>query len=118
VALPITPQRLAAVYELLRAWPPFCRWGLPPAGEVRFHVLRGKGRDADWGIENGRHHVRLSAARHGHLNSVLAGMAHEMIHMRQHERRTETPGAEHNAEFHAIAARVCRRYGWDEKQFI
>ena len=45
-------------------------------------------------------------------------MAHEMIHLHQRQARTETANTEHNAEFHRLTARLCRRYGWDEGQFI
>ena len=44
-------------------------------------------------------------------------MAHEMIHMRQRLTKTETKGAEHNAEFHQLAKLVCRRLGFDLGQF-
>lgn len=118
MSLPLTPQRLAAVYELLLAFPPFDRWRLPPAAEVKFRILRTKRWDADWWIEGGRHHVRISENRAGHLNTITCAMAHEMIHVRQRVSRTETNGVEHNAEFKRIADRICRRYGWDFKQFL
>lgn len=116
--LPITPQRLAAIYEMLRTWPPFNRWKLPPASSLRFHVSRARGHDAQWWISGNKHHIETSERRHYHLLTLIISMAHEMIHVRQLEARTETPGVEHNAEFRRISRRLCRRYGWDEGQFI
>jgi hypothetical protein len=118
VSLPLNPKRLAAVYEALRVFPPFNRWSLPPASQVKFRLLRTKKWDADWWIEGGTHHIRLSEGRAGHLNTIFCAMAHEMIHVKQRVARTETRGVEHNAEFHRLAERICRRYGWDFKQFI
>lgn len=118
MSLPLTPQRLAAVYEMLRAWPPFGRWGLPAAGEMKFHLARTKRWDAAWWIDGGRHHIEVSANRNGHMNTIVCSMAHEMIHVKQRKARTETSGVEHNEEFRRLAERVCRRYGWDFKQFI
>jgi hypothetical protein len=118
VSLSLTPLRLAAVYGMLREFPPFCRWGLPPAEEVKFRLLRTKRWDADWWIEGGRHHIRLSEERAGHLDTVAMAIAHEMLHVKQRVDRTETNGVQHNEEFRRLGERICRRYGWDFKQFI
>lgn len=116
--LPITPERLAGVYEMLRAFPPYNRWQLPPAEEVKFHILKTTQLHADWGIAGGRHHIRVSKTKHGHLSSLVESMAHEMIHARQRIAKTETNGAEHNAEFHVLAKRVCKAFGFDYGQFL
>ena len=115
--LPITRERLAAVYEMLRAWPPFSRWNLPHASEVRFHVIRSKATFGRWWIEGDRHHVEISEKLHGTMIGLVMTMAHEMIHMRQRIARTETK-AEHNAEFHRIAKRVCAIHGFDYGPFM
>ncbi len=103
---------------MLRAWPPFCRWGLPAAGDVKFHVSRARGHDAAWWIDGSTHHIEASQRKHGHLVTLIASMGHEMIHLRQRQARTETPNTEHNAQFLRLTSRVCRRYGWDEGQFL
>ena len=117
MGLPITPARLEAVYEMLRAWPPFCRWSLPRSSEVQFHVARHNRHDALWWIDGG-HHVELSMKRHGHLATVVASVAHEMVHVRQRVAKTETRGVEHNAEFKRLAKLVCTRFGFDYGQFV
>ena len=115
--LPITPERLAGVYEMLRAFPPFSRWKLPASEEVGFHVAKTPRWHAAWWIDGSTHHVEVSKQKHYHLSSLAASMAHEMIHMRQRLTKTETKGAEHNAEFHQLAKLVCRRLGFDLGQF-
>jgi hypothetical protein len=116
--LPITPDRLASVYDMLRAWPPFHRWQLPPASEVKFRVARTRRWHAAWWIDGVQHHIEVSEKTHGHLSSVVASMAHEMIHVRQRIAKTETRGVEHNAEYLRLANRVCRIHGFDNGQFL
>ena len=118
MSLPLTPSRLAAVYEMLRAWPPFCRWGLPAAADMKFHLARTRRWDAAWWIDGGKHNIEVSSSRNGHINTIVCSMAHEMIHVKQRKSRTESAGVEHNEEFRRLAKLVCRRYGWDEKQFL
>ena len=113
----ITPERLAGVYAMLRAFPPFSRWKLPPAADVRFHVAKTKQWHAAWWIEGQKHNVEVSEKKHGHLRSLIESMAHEMIHIHQRVARTETNGVEHNAEFQRLAKNVCRTFGFDYGQF-
>lgn len=115
--LPITKERLAAVYEMLRSWPPFSRWKLPHSSEVKFHVIRSKTDFGRWWIDGDRHHVEISEKLHGAMLGLVMTMAHEMIHMRQRIARTETR-AEHNAEFHRLAKRVCAIHGFDYGPFM
>lgn len=116
--LPVTPVRLAGVYEMLRGFPPFSGWRLPPAADVKFHVLKTDKWHADWWIDEcDRHHIRVSKTKHGHLSSLVESMAHEMIHVRQRVTGTETNG-EHNAEFKRLGLRVCKALGFDARQFF
>jgi hypothetical protein len=118
MALRITPERLAAVYDMLRAWPPFHAWRMPPSSEVKFRVSKTRQWYAAWWIEGVRHHIEVSEKKHGHLASVVASMAHEMLHVYQRIARTETRGVEHNAEFIRLAKRVCAIHGFDPGQFL
>lgn len=115
--LPINTWRLASVYEMLRAWPPFSRWKLPPADQVTFHVIRSKTAFGRWWIDGDRHHVEISEKLHGHMLGLVMTVAHEMIHMKQRISRTETR-AEHNAEFQRLAKRVCTIHGFDLGPFM
>ncbi len=118
MTLKLTPQRLASVYGMRIQWPPFDKWKLPKVEEVKFRILRTKHWDADWWIEGGKHHIRVSQGRAAHMNTILKCMAHEMIHVKQRSGGTETKGVDHNAEFQRLAHDICKRYGWDHKQFL
>lgn len=115
--LALTPARLAAVYDMLRAFPPFDRWRLPPGKDVKFRVLRRKDFQAQWWIEGDRHHIDVCAPKHYRIDNLAATMAHEMLHVRQRLNGTETRGAEHNVEFNRLAALVCKKLGFDLGQF-
>ena len=118
MTLKLTPERLAAVYDMLRTFPPYCRWGLPPASEVKFHVSKTTQHHAAWWIDSNKHHIEVSANKHGWMASLISTMAHEMIHVRQRIAKTETSGVDHNAEFRRMVPSVCQRFGFDPKQFL
>lgn len=114
--LTLTPQRLAAVYECLRAFPPFSKWAIPPAEEVAFMVSRNANRGHYW-HDGEQHWIEVSSKCTGHFDSLAKVMAHEMLHLYQKHSKTETPNTVHNAEFHRLAAVICKRFGWDVKLF-
>lgn len=118
MSLQITPDRLGAVYAMLRTFPPFSRWRLPPAEDVRFHVAKTDKWHAAWWINENTHHIEVSAKKHGQLSSLVCSMAHEMIHVRQRITKSETKGAEHNAEFRRLGKLVSARFGFDAGQFL
>lgn len=117
----LTPERLAAVYECLRRFPPFNRYCLPPADQVRFGLVRKHDRAAEYIAfvrDPGQHLIRVNPDWAGHLDTVFSYMAHEMIHLHQRVKGLETSGVEHNADFRKKAARIAARYGWDPKRFV
>ena len=106
------------MYAMLREWPPYSSWNLPSAESVKFHICKTPRWHAAWWLDvKGTHHIEVSEKKHGHLDSLIASIAHEMIHVRQKVAKTETANTEHNAEFHRIAKRVCKRLGFDLGQF-
>ena len=113
MSVPITKATIIAAYELLRTTPPFLGWKLPDAGEFDFEVLRGRKNFGDCDGEK----IRISSEMHGQLGTLLATVAHEMIHLHQMRTRLETANTEHNADWHKRATRVCRLHGWDRKTF-
>jgi hypothetical protein len=117
--IPLTPERLAAVYECLSTFPPFNRLKIPPAEEIKFSVLRTRAVQGDYSryVGTDSHILRISAPKHGHFDSLAATVAHEMLHVHQARAKTETRG-EHNAEFKKLALRVCRVCGFDYGQFL
>lgn len=92
---------------------------LPKPEDAAFRLRSTKAIDGEYWRWSGTddHCLDISVKRNGHWNTLGVTMAHEMIHLHQARAKTETRG-EHNAEFHRIAKLVCRRFGWDEKQFI
>ncbi len=119
MSLPLTPDRLEAMYDCLRAFPPFT--SLPEGKDIhQFIVSKRKDQEGHYTRYSGteKHIISISANRIGHFNSLAQVMAHEMIHLYQGIKKTETPNAIHNAEFLRIAKSVCKRFGWDEKTFV
>lgn len=112
----ITPEIVEATYELLRLTPPFRGWRLPQADEVGFHVLRTKSICGDHYYYDGRHHIRISYKRHSTLRSLTETIAHEMVHMREHELGVRNDIA-HGTVFHRLADQVCRHHSFDRGAF-
>jgi hypothetical protein len=112
MSLTITRTTLICAYELLRTTKPFLGWRLPDAGEIEFAALKG-----DWFGDCDGETIRASATKHGHLPTLLATVAHEMIHLYQMRHGMAAPNAGHNADFRKRAARVCRLHGFDPKVF-
>lgn len=114
MTVPLTPDTLAAAYDYLRTTPPFKGWRLPPADEVGFHVVVDPSYSADFSMQDGLPLIRVSVANNGLTTTLLATMAHEMIHLRQHM----TGDREHHGpRFKRAAARICRVHGFDPKVF-
>ena len=114
MTLRLTPDMLAAGYDFLRTIAPFSQWGLPESDELGFHVVRHSGLSADFGVEQGIPFIRVSEASNGHTATLLASLAHEMIHLRQHL----TGDRElHGPRFKRMATRVCATHGFDPKTF-
>lgn len=117
MTLRITPESLAAAYECLRAFHPFKRWALPPATTLKFRVVRSRENHGAFWMDGATPVVEVSERKHGHLGSLMETVGHEMIHLRQRLKKTETPNAQHNAEFNRLAIQVCKTFGWDAGQF-
>lgn len=114
MSLRLTPDLLAAGYDFLRETGPFKGWKLPASDDVEFHVSRDPHVHADFGMERGVPVIRVSERGAGHTVTLLAAMAHEMVHLRQH-----MVGARdhHGASFKRMAGAVCRAHGFDPKTF-
>lgn len=114
--LTITPERLAAGYELLRASPPFCRWNLPKSDAVRFRVLRTRTKFGDYcpiPVDT----FRVSAGTVSQLEGMLIVLAHEIVHLRL-KRMGAKNWDKHGEEFLKLSAAVCKVHGWDVKGFV
>lgn len=117
MTFPLHPQHLEAIYECLRALPPFSRWRLPPGHDVVFRTAERRDARGEYKRHaNGDHEIMISTACCGHFNTIAMTVAHEMIHLAQAIQGTENT-ANHNIEFDATARRVASMYGWDPKAF-
>lgn len=114
MTLRLTPDILAAGYEFLRETKPFRGWRLPPSDEVAFHVVRDPKIHADFGVEKGEPVIRVSENGAGHTVTLLAALAHEMIHLRQYKMGARDT---HGSTFRRMAHAVCREHGFDVKTF-
>lgn len=117
MTLPLTPDVLVAAYEYLRTTEPFRRWKLPDSDDIVFMVTHDRERMGQVSIFKGHLTLEISAVQIGHTASLMSVMAHEMIHIHQKDVRAETSGAQHNAAFRKLAARVCAFHGFDPKGF-
>jgi hypothetical protein len=119
VSLRLTPDILAAAYEYLRATPPFRGWRLPHADEIGFTVSRHRDRHSHLigYVRSTEAEIAVSEMVVGSSLTLIEAMAHEMVHLKQHLRRSETSKTAHNAEFRRLAALVCRHHHFDPKTF-
>lgn len=115
MTLKLTPDMLAAGYDFLRETEPFKAWKLPESDDIGFHVIRTPNYHADcvYGDDKSLT-IRVSATKNGHTNTLLAAMAHELIHVRQF---LIGDSGNHNEFFKRCAGRVCRAHGFDPKTF-
>jgi len=114
MAFRLNLENLPAAYEYLRACDPFRGWKLPEADEVGFQITR----HADRFGHHGGKIIAISERCVGSSWKLLEIMGHEMIHLYQFNKGTETSNTEHNAEFKRLARRVCSVHGWDPKAFV
>ena len=116
--LPLSREMLAAAYDYLCTSPPFNKWNLPDSNEVVFKVARHPALRG-WYQFGGspKHTIAISSRCIGTTHSLMATMAHEMIHLLQEEVSMDTPGSEHNLAFWKLADRVCKFHGFDPKLF-
>lgn len=120
MTLPLTPDMLAGAYEFLRATPPFNKWRLPHADDVEFHVIRDAHCRGDYQHDKTKdtHRIRISSrSGNGYTASLLATVAHEMVHAAEHRYAPDRRHGEHGARFKRMAARVCKFHGFDPKEF-
>lgn len=109
----LTPARLVAVYDCLRAFPPFEGWRLPESDDVEFRVSVRVDEFGRYTLHEGRHTIEVSAMLVDDWQCLVETMAHEMAHLRQ----GRTGPVEHNAEWQRLAKRVCRSFGWKIEGF-
>lgn len=112
----LTPDILELTYDYLRHLPPFKGWRLPPGDTIEFFLTNHKvaaGVCDVW--TDGRIRISISTELVAHTSTLLAIMAHEMVHV--HVDRHKKERAHHGPVFKRYAARVCKQHGFDPKMF-
>lgn len=120
MSLPLTPEGIAAVYECLRAFPPFSKWKLPPSDEVEFQVALDNTVHG-WYVydtKTKRHSISISKNGVSQFGTLAMITAHEMIHLHQVLKKTASSKTHHNGDFRRIAGQVCKCFGWDKGVFV
>lgn len=115
--LDVTPDRAAAVYDMLRHFEPWHSLALPPAEEVEFHVRARRDCYAEYQHTGTTHAILISAALIGGMDTLVSVMGHEMLHVAQHINGTSNE-AQHNREFRRLARIACHKCVWDERAFV
>ncbi len=119
MALPLTPETLAAAYDLLCTTPPFNKWNLPDHEDVTFKVTKSKDYIAACRrSDKGNYLIEVSSSYVGRTAYLLETMAHEMIHV--HEVGTgicKSGRSDHGVSFKKFAGQVCEIHGFDPKVF-
>lgn len=115
----ITPEMARAAYDLLRTTPPFRGWHLPPAEQIHF-IVRAK--HGEFGMfrpsYNGKpHKLYLSQDSIGQLSTLIATLAHEMVHIKEFIDCANDWGDHKSENFNRLADRVCHHHGFDRRSF-
>jgi hypothetical protein len=123
----LTPEILRAAYAYLAVTPPFDKWNLPDAEDVRFVVQKNRpghhGICNRWEIlERGKvlgmtFEIGINGASHTYTSSLLVTMAHEMVHVHEYQTGLRVTSAKHGKVFRALACEVCAAHGFDPGQF-
>lgn len=112
--LKLTRKALAAAYDYLRETEPFCKMGLPPSGAIRFEVVSRPEIFGEFDPVGARPTIRVSRKNIGHTVTLMATVAHEMLHLDQHQRDDRET---HGRRYKRKAARVCAVHGFDLQMF-
>lgn len=116
--LVFTRDTLRSTYAFLVETPPFCHWNLPDAEDVEFKVARTKTHFGWHRFDGTKHTIAVSRSNRSVRDTatLIATMAHEMIHVHEHHSSRCANGV-HSAAFKKWAAQVCRIHGFDPKEF-
>lgn len=115
----IKTTQLRAVYAMLREFPPFNRWGLPPADQVKFELIEPPDLAEFSEDDDGRLTIAINPLKHVWLYQIIESVAHEAVHMRQHmlDRLPVSDTKHHNKEFDKMAWQVCKELGMNPQTF-
>lgn len=117
MTLKLTPDILAAAYAYLNSTEPFVKWNLLDAEDVTFKVVKSRIDHAWLRSRHGKFTIAISGVTVGHTMSLMATMAHEMVHLHETLAKLTPSNVQHGAAFKRLAKQVCRHHGFDPKTF-
>lgn len=109
----LTPAILKNLYSAIYCMKPFDRWNMPLPEEINFVVDKDPEVMGTYLYDDGgdhEHTITISAARCGHLSTVIRVLCHEAIHMSRHRTSKWT---HHDKEFRSRAHRISSELGFD-----
>lgn len=116
----VTKKTMEAVYNLLKLFPPFDSWSLPPSSRVHFVLAKEKNLYGRYLPTEGSHEHRIGIAPGISMSKFVETMAHEMCHMKQALQGNKSMDDQndwHDREFRKLAKEVCRQLGYKFKEF-
>ena len=114
----LTPDISRAAYEYLVTTLPFSGWNLPDSEDISFKITGHKDRHGHyWARPKKKPEIAISTHYVVTTNTLLATMAHEMVHLHMHMTGLHKKEPGHGVAFKRFAKRICREHGWDEGTF-
>ena len=107
-----------AAYRCLCEFPPFSRWDLPHASNVRFRITNSATEFGSYDNPNGQHTIAISRKLVNTGQGLLCVMAHEVLHLHQRIACTENSRSQHNKDFRRLALIVCKQMGYETRGFV
>lgn len=118
MTVPLTEETLRAAYAYLDTTPPFSEWNLPDADDVHFRVTKSDLYLGMYENDGSRHTIIISERKVGHTKTLMAVMAHEMVHLHQLQSGMfKKNGNHHDSVFRKLGEQVSRVHGFDPKEF-
>ena len=111
----LTPDIVKAAYEFLTETPPFDKWNLPAAEDVKFVVTRSRITCGSFSTSTST--IEISSSLHSHTYSLLETLAHELVHMHMRQTAMDRGVSDHGTAFRKLAEQVCKQHGFDPKSF-
>lgn len=112
--LPITVEMVEHIYSYLSCCPPFDKFSMPPAEDVKFKIIKTRRLFARYYAVGDKHHIEVSCKLVGSHMVLLTSVAHELIHLHLNE---VDACDEHGPNFQMIADEVCAIHGFDRLTF-
>ena len=115
MTLKLTPEVLASCYDMVVAASKTLQsWNLPASEDIKFKVTKHKDRFGHHTVVKGVHHIAISSVYAGRFETLIATMAHEIVHA--HQNMVGLPRAD-NKYFDTCADILCKELALDRTIF-